>query len=116
MMQKIQKFGGAMFTHRYFLFAFAGVSVGIGNPVYNRSNHGKPGSADQACGTNAGMCSFRVDGPYLTSCHYCSQYHFQLEWRKNRTPDAVWKPWSLYLTFIISVNTILTTVGRSVRR
>ena len=46
MMQKIQKFGGAMFTP-VLLFAFAGVSCRYRNPVYNRSNHGKPGSADK---------------------------------------------------------------------
>lgn len=48
--------------------------------VYNTGDHGKSGSThQQACGTNAGMYSYKVDGQYLTSYHCFSQYHCQSE-------------------------------------
>lgn len=45
MMQKIQKFGGAMFTP-VLLFAFAGISVNRYS-VYNTGNHGRSGSTNK---------------------------------------------------------------------
>ncbi len=89
MMQKIQKFGGAMFTP-VLLFAFAGISVGIGT-LFTTQAIMEVWQHQQACGTNAGTYFYKVDGQYLTSYHCYSQYHCQSEWQRNKMQDVAWK-------------------------
>ena len=68
MLQKIQRFGGAMFTP-VMLFAFAGITVGIGTLFTTEAIMG--GLLIQMhYGIRFGTLFFREDGQYSTSYHY----------------------------------------------
>lgn len=67
MLQKIQRFGGAMFTP-VLLFAFAGTTIGIGTLFTTEAIMG--GLADlMDCGIKYGMSFFKGDGQYSISYH-----------------------------------------------
>ena len=77
MKQKIQKFGGAMFTP-VLLFAFAGIMVGLATTCMN----------PQIMGDLAVPVRIR----YSISCLSCSQFLCRLRLRKSRMPEHAWKP------------------------
>ena len=88
-MQKIQKFGGAMFTP-VLLFAFAGISVGIGTLFTTQAIMGSlaaPTSMWYKCWNvflQGGWTVFNQ-----LPCY--SQYHCQSEWQRNKMQDVAWK-------------------------
>ena len=70
MMQKIQRFGGAMFTP-VLLFAFAGITIGIGTLFTTEAIMGGLASL-MVFGINVGMSSYKVAGQSLINYHYYS--------------------------------------------
>jgi len=88
-MQKIQKFGGAMFTP-VLLFAFAGISVGIGTLFTTQAIMGglaAPTSMWYKCWNVFLQGGWTVFNQY----HCYSQYHCQSEWQRNKMQDVAWK-------------------------
>lgn len=69
MMQKIQRFGGAMYTPAI-LFAFSGIVVGLGTLFTTEAIFGEMATAGHF-GLIAGMCCSRVVGRSLTRCRCC---------------------------------------------
>ena len=88
MMQKIQKFGGAMFTP-VLLFAFAGIVVGVGTLFTTEAIMGDLARPDSLFYQ---VWNVILQGGW-TSCRCCSQSRFPSAWRKNRMPAAAWKHW-----------------------
>ena len=67
MLQKIQRFGGAMFTP-VLLFAFAGTVIGIGTLFTTEAIMGGIANPDGLC-IRYGMLFSKEDGQYLISYH-----------------------------------------------
>ena len=79
-MQKVQRFGGAMFTP-VLLFSFAGIMVGLSTLFMNQSIFG-------ALAAEEGIW-YKIW--YSGRCRYCLQSVFRSDLRKNKMRDVCWK-------------------------
>lgn len=91
MMQKIQKFGGAMFTP-VLLFAFAGIVVGIGTLFTTQAIFGELASPESLW-FKCWNVVLQAAGPYSGSSRCCLWWPCPSVLPKNKMRAAVWKRW-----------------------
>lgn len=89
MMQKIQRFGSAMFVP-VLLFAFAGIIVGISTLFKNKTLMDRSPILT-VFGISAGISLSRAAGLFLTKCRSYSPLASRLLWRRKLRHAPVWK-------------------------